>query len=419
MMTELFLLGAGASVEAGIPDAYKMTSEMLNKISEDKRAHYLRYDKVLQFVVGGLLFKQGIKGENPFEGVNIEDLFTAVLLLSERQNSELSPFISSWHPQLIGLESGKMAGSTSRELLEAIFGPVEKHLEETTKELRKEIMDDVGRVLGGRHSFSRSSRNKKIDTFFASSHFEKEFTDAVRQVVSGSEGKLFKETASAMIQRLVEMVWITDSDKIKYLIPLLKYAIDANSPVVTLNYDNTIELSGQTMGIEIDTGFDTWSKSGEFAFGDGKIPLIKLHGSIDWALSDGKTGKEKPLPYQIIRRVDPNAKGQQHFQPAVIFGSKNKLTAKGPFLSLLQSFEAQLLKSEILTIIGYSFRDEHVNEFITNWFNGDVARRMRIINPSPSSMSDGFTQPLLFGAAKDRVQVIKEVASKGILEIIK
>ena len=108
-MTELFLLGAGASVEAGVPDAYRMTNEMVKRLSEDDMSRYRRIDKVLQFVVGGLLFQQGIKGENPFDGINIEDLFNAVKLLGDRQNSDLSPFISSWHPELEGLENGKMA----------------------------------------------------------------------------------------------------------------------------------------------------------------------------------------------------------------------------------------------------------------------------------------------------------------------
>jgi NAD-dependent SIR2 family protein deacetylase len=412
-MTELFLLGAGASVEAGVPDAYRMPKEMLKNFSEEVRAKYLRYDKVLEFVVGGLLFQQGFKGENPFDGVNIEDLFNAVLLLGDRQNSELSPFISSWHPQLIGLESGKMTNSTSRELLKTIDEPIEKFVKETTDELLKHVEYLINR------RGSSSSSSKKIDNFFASSRFETVFADAVRQISSGSEGKLFKATADAMVQQLVKMVWITDQSKVNYLVPLISYVGKTTSFIVTLNYDNTIELAGQVQGVEIDTGFDAWSTSGEFAFGDGKIPLIKLHGSIDWALSSGNTGKEKPLPYQIIQKIDPNSIGNQTFQPAVIFGGKNKLTAKGPFLSLLRSFETQLSTTEILTIIGYSFRDEHVNEFITNWFNGDVSRRMRIINPNPDGLNDGFARPLLNDNLKDRVQVIGDVTSNGILSLQK
>ncbi len=79
-MTELFLLGAGASIEAGIPGAYGMSKAMLDKFTNDPRYLNRRFNKVLEFVVGGLLFQQGFKGENPFDGVNIEDLFNAVVL---------------------------------------------------------------------------------------------------------------------------------------------------------------------------------------------------------------------------------------------------------------------------------------------------------------------------------------------------
>jgi NAD-dependent SIR2 family protein deacetylase len=417
-MTELFLLGAGASVEAGVPDAYKMTHEMLKKIAEDEMSRYQRVDKILQFVVGGLLFQQGIKGDNPFDGVNIEDLFNAVKLLGERQKSELGPFISSWHPQLVGLENGRMASFTSRKLLETIYKPIEKHIEETTEKLRDEIIDDLGKALEGRHVFSRHNRRKEIETFFASSSFEKQLTDAIRQVNIGGEGELFKTAADAMILKLVEMVWITDSQKINYLIPLLENVKKTNSTIATLNYDNAIELAGQVAGIEVDTGFDSWSSSGEFAFESEKTPLLKLHGSIDWALFDGRTTREKPLPFQVIEKLDLENVKERNFHPAVVFGGTNKLTAKGPFLSLIRSFEQQLSKTEKLTVIGYSFRDEHVNEFIKNWFNGDGTRTIRMINPNPNSLQNEFTQPFFNGVVKDRVQIIKEITSIGISQIV-
>lgn len=418
-MTELFLLGAGASVEAGIPDAYKMTNEMLKKLTEDAMSRYRRIDKVLQFVVGGLLFQQGIKGESPFDGVNIEDLFNSVKLLGDRQKSELGPFISSWHPQLVGLESGRMASSTGRELLETIYKPIQEHVEEITKELKKEVMEDMGKALEGKRIFSRSSRSKKIETFHASSRFETRLAEAIRQVVIGGEGELFKAAADAMILKLVEMVWITEPQKIDYLIPLVEYAQKTNSTIATLNYDNAIELAGQIANVEIDTGFDTWSTSGDFTFEDKKTPLLKLHGSIDWALSDGQRSKEKPLPFQVIEKVDPNKDKARGFHPAVVFGGTNKLTAKGPSLSLIRSFEQQLSKANILTIIGYSFRDEHVNEFITNWFNGDVSRKIKIVNPNPDALRNGFAEPMFDGPAKDRVQIIKEITSSGIVSIVK
>jgi NAD-dependent SIR2 family protein deacetylase len=405
-MTELFLLGAGASVEAGIPDSYSMTKVMLEKFSVEPR--YRRIEQILQFVVGGLLFQQGIKGENPYDGVNIEDLFNAVILLGDRKNSELGPFISSWHPQLVGLESGRLDSFMGRHLLEAIYDPIEKYMHESIQ-----VTDH-----GTGHHHELSFRSRKIDTFF-SSRFEDILANAIRQVVVGGEGELFNATAATMILKLVEMVWITDPEKTRYLVPLIQYVHHTNSAIVTLNYDNAIELAGHIEGLEIDTGFDSWSNTGDFSFYQGKIPFLKLHGSIDWALSNGQIAKEKPLPFQVIEKVNPDLEQQRNFHPAVIFGGKNKLTAKGPFLSLLRAFDRELSKSEVLWIIGYSFHDEHVNEFITNWFNGNPARVVRIINPKPDSLNTDFSKYLLQGMGNERVKVISEIASVGISNLAK
>lgn len=406
MTAELILLGAGASVEAGIPGSYDMTKEMLEKFSSDGDRQFA---KVLQFVIGGLLFQHGINGENPYNGVNIEELFNAVILLGERQKSELSPFISSWHPQVIGLEGGKVDYLTTRGIVEAINKPIEDMVHKTS--------EAILRIIDRKESIFFFGQTKRIDASLSSQRLEGLLTNAIKQVLAGREGKIYSSTAETMIRRLVQMVWIKDEQKVKYLLPLIKYAKNSNSAFVTLNYDNTIEFAGKLLDIEVDTGFETWSETGEFGFIEGSLPLIKLHGSIDWKLSNGKINTEKPLPYQVIKRIDPTSEDPGQFRPEIIFGGKNKLTAKGPFLSLLQAFETQLTNCDVLTIIGYSLRDEHVNEFIGNWFNGDVSRRIRIINPNINSMENEFIKPLLNGFGKDRVEIIPEITSKGIQKI--
>ena len=332
-MKELFLLGAGASVEAGVPDTYKMANQMLSKFIENGNNNYAQYAKILKFVIGGLLFQQGINGENPFNGVNIEDLFNTVLLLSERHDSELSPFIGAWHPRIVDFESGDLRSFQSQELLNTINEPIEKYIKKKIDEFAREI----------KYHQSAFVHVDQIETFFNSVKFERQFIDAVRQVLLGGEGILFRRTADVMMQELVKMVWITDEEKVDYLTPLISLVKNQTPIIVTLNYDNSIELVGQHNRIYVDTGFDAWSESGEFTFVKGKIPLIKLHGSIDWALYAGDIDDDKPLPYQMIKRVELNPDELKDHKPAVIFGGKNKLTAKGPFLSLLRTFEKELM----------------------------------------------------------------------------
>src|SRR6266478_1181804 len=95
-MTEMILLGAGASVEANIPGAYGMTEKIFESFRNSRHDHI--GSRVLAFVIGGLLFKRGLEGEDALaSGVNVEELFNAVQLLSQRGQLEASPFVGSWH----------------------------------------------------------------------------------------------------------------------------------------------------------------------------------------------------------------------------------------------------------------------------------------------------------------------------------
>jgi hypothetical protein len=61
------------------------------------------------------------------------------------------------------------------------------------------------------------------------------------------------------------------------------------------------------------------------------------------------------------------------------FGGANKLTAEGPFLALLSKFDEHLNQQRNLVVIGYSFRDPHINHCIVRWLERDPARSMTII----------------------------------------
>ena len=95
----MLLFGAGASIEAKVPGAYKMTEAIAERFRQNpslrKHAH------VISFVIGGLLFEAGKNNLNPSSaGVNVEDLFNAVQLLAERNSLEAAPFVGSWHPMV-------------------------------------------------------------------------------------------------------------------------------------------------------------------------------------------------------------------------------------------------------------------------------------------------------------------------------
>jgi hypothetical protein len=87
------------------------------------------------------------------------------------------------------------------------------------------------------------------------------------------------------------------------------------------------------------------------------------------------------MPHSVIEQVSSeNVKKAAH-HPEVIFGQRNKLTAEGPFLDLLRLFRQELEAADRLTVVGYSFRDPHINEYVSQWLNQGQQRRLRIVDP--------------------------------------
>lgn len=84
------------------------------------------------------------------------------------------------------------------------------------------------------------------------------------------------------------------------------------------------------------------------------VRLWKLHGSVNWAWTDDQ---------QIIRLGHPVSDGR----PAAIYPSDLKYTEsrRVPFIVLQDRFRRALYEPETLLLIsGYSFGDDHLNEYI-------------------------------------------------------
>ena len=92
------LLGAGASVEAGIPDSNEMVRRVEHETSRGAWKEYLglyRYLRSSVFYADGL---EGITGSNvPF---NIERLVNVLDELRKKERHTLYPFVGAWNPKL-------------------------------------------------------------------------------------------------------------------------------------------------------------------------------------------------------------------------------------------------------------------------------------------------------------------------------
>jgi hypothetical protein len=166
--------------------------------------------------------------------------------------------------------------------------------------------------------------------------------------------------------------------------------------IATLNYDLSIEQAAQADDVPVETGIDYWIKTGRWSWPDEGIRLLKLHGSINWFFAEQKAPGH--LPRDVVEVTEQSRDPRR---PALLFGQRGKLQAEGPFLGLLAQFESELASAHQLVVIGYSFRDNHVNDVIRRWTAEDIDRRILVIDPCwprtfsqemPGTVSDFRTQ---------------------------
>jgi hypothetical protein len=98
----IFLLGAGASVEAGIPATTAMVSSIEMLMDNGEQWH--RYQDLYYHIKSAVYYAAGLKGHF-YEKVqyNIETLVNILYELEQYEDHVLFPFITSWNPRFAEL----------------------------------------------------------------------------------------------------------------------------------------------------------------------------------------------------------------------------------------------------------------------------------------------------------------------------
>ena len=159
--------------------------------------------------------------------------------------------------------------------------------------------------------------------------------------------------------------------------------------IATLNYDIGVENASANAKLLVDTGIEKWKGGLSWEWGENAdVRLLKLHGSIDW----GRLyGVEECLPEDEPRMVRIQSREEwsvnrgmddRSLQPlGLVFGLRGKLRPDGPFLAMLVEFWNWLLVAERLVVVGYSFRDEHINKLIEDWIGVRKGCVVEIVDP--------------------------------------
>lgn len=340
-----FLLGAGASKEAGIP----LTTE-LPKCIHEKLENNVNLQHMFSVIIDGIKFGKTQKGSSPFEDINIEEAISAIRLISERHHLEIAPFIYSWNPLIDELDQRIDKFKQLKDQLDLVNKDLKNF-----KDIAERNFNQIERHL--RSDKSRSATLQKTSPTFNRFRFHSNI----------AEGR-FKDLLNKIQSTLIEIMYIDDIKKIKYIDCLTKYANENLIEVFTLNYDDTIELSCFQNIVNLQEGFAKNEYIHSWPDSKKGINLFKLHGSISWQ-QDNEGNITKYIPQMASQSL-----------PLLIIGNRDKLNQDGPFLDLLFEFSNRLDKYLHLFVTGYSFGDMHINRVVNKWLKGNRKRKIIIAN---------------------------------------
>ncbi|GAB3244437.1 SIR2 family protein [Arthrobacter pigmenti] len=348
------LLGAGASVPAGLPTANQLTDLALESSKENTPfmgnngavINPSDIRQALHFVVAAIKLHDVRAQNDRLEETNveIERLVSAVELLSNRTDLEITPFIREWDPLLSQLETNlSRSDSAAKRFVEEMAS-----------------YDPSGRPPGKYGRELRRGAEKVARSFIA----------AIRETTTFRAIATFSMLHEWLVKRLVDDLSLTETSSTSYLEPLLKHLQSSGGILASLNYDLTVETCAANAGVPLNLLVDHWEKTGELDECAEGIPYLKLHGSINWEERDED---------RLAVRSQLESRSASH--PALIYGQREKLRSRGPFLQLLEMFRRSLGQSERLVISGYSFGDEHINTLIRRWLCHKAATKMVVVDP--------------------------------------
>lgn len=214
----------------------------------------------------------------------------------------------------------------------------------------------------------------------------------------------------------IKRVWINntfkvnDNNKINHLLSFVELANNLNSAIFTLNYDNSLEIACEKTNIDYSIGLskDTNSlgtKTYSLDNYNSDLNIYKLHGSVDLYISEICPDmlfnnvfrySEEQLQNKNINILD---------KPAIILGSKNKLTSEAMYLDLLYIFKENLKSAKQIYIIGYSFGDPHINKFIQETYYNYPNKTFCIVDPYLKEDNEELSRSFIGGSYTKRGKV--------------
>lgn len=244
---------------------------------------------------------------------------------------------------------------------------------------------------------SKISSNIEILTKVTEEHYGKTDIELIMSIILELEDekskKLFQNTYSELkeinseylsaIKILINQYIRKECEKfeppnLEYLWPL-KGMIHGEQrlKIFTLNYDGALEAYCERNSIEYTDGYDPYWNPNKFE--STKVNIFKLHGSLYWLRTESGRFLRIPLKnLQIdqVKYLTDESVSEMMIYPAL---QKNKQLEVYSWLS--QKFIQELNQTRICLIIGYSFRDEDIRNYLINSLYNNRELWLIVVSP--------------------------------------
>lgn len=190
-----------------------------------------------------------------------------------------------------------------------------------------------------------------------------------------------------------------DLEYFRFLVKVPPWCNEGALNIFTLNNDVLVEQFLSTSKKSLIDGFDPplpaaegrWKPAlFEQSAGADTIRLFKLHGSINW-LRCRRPAKSRRDKFLRIGPHDPCAGVKPGIDPSevpdgdseLLVGKFNKMLhyTSPLYLPLHYWFYRELERTDALIVCGYSFGDKGINQRIVDWMDSKPRRKMVVVSP--------------------------------------
>lgn len=214
------------------------------------------------------------------------------------------------------------------------------------------IIDEVGKLLGIEDQLNALITVRSYYNLVKDEKNEKLVSDLIDEI----KGVLIDSFVNSVDYRKLSLHEI-------FLLKLRTFGCLRRTDIYTPNYDLAFEYSLDKLAIEYKDGFSGFVNrlfDPRTLQGKDKTGLIKIHGSVNWIVEEGKVKEFQPKFKDGKVIIDDTA-------PVLIYPTSHKLyqTYSTPYSELMRHMLDEMETGKnVVIVLGYKYGDDHINEIL-------------------------------------------------------